>query len=83
MGFLPGGLGFQPEWRAVGVDRYGLELPGSSTVHFRQSLEIFILLYACLCWFYTLSQVRINSKGRKRGFSSGFQYLLFLSGLPS
>ncbi|CAI8288353.1 MAG: Uncharacterised protein [Opitutia bacterium UBA7350] len=63
--FLPGGLGFQPEWREVGVRMYGINLPSSSTVHLRQGLEIFILLCACLCWFYALSQLRINLNGRK------------------
>lgn len=65
MGFLPGGLGLQSGWREMGIGVHQLDLPASSTIRPMQSLEAFLILAACVCWFYTLSQIRINMNGRK------------------
>ena len=65
MGLLPGGLGLLPEWREVGAKEHLLDLPLSSTISPIQNLEAFLLLAASLCWFYCLSQLRINFNGRK------------------
>ena len=65
MGFLPGGLGFQSGWREIGTGVHQLDLPFSSTIRPMQSLEAFLMLAACLCWFYSLSQIRLNLSSRK------------------
>ena len=65
MGFLPGGLGFQSGWREIGTGVHQLDLPFSSTIRPMQSLEAFLMLAACLCWFYSLSQIRLNTSSRK------------------
>ena len=65
MGFLPGGLGLQSGWREIGTGVHQLDLPASSTIRPMQSVEAFLMLAACLCWFYSLSQIRLNASSRK------------------
>ena len=65
MGFLPGGLGLQSGWREIGTGVHQLDLPFTSTIRPMQSVEAFLKLAACLCWFYCLSQIRLNASSRK------------------
>ena len=65
MGFLPGGLGLQSGWREIGTGVHQLDLPFTSTIRPMQSVEAFLMLVAILCWFYSLSQIRLNASSRK------------------
>ena len=65
MSFLPGGLGFLPDWRVTGMEVLGMDFSGFSSVRPLQSAEAFLMVVASLAWFYVMSQLSLNMNGRR------------------